>query len=75
VPVPALVREPCAAAELPTGKPDEQDYQVFGIRQTGMLEKCEDRRALGVEAMDLHNAYVDRLVSDLKPHHWWQVWK
>jgi hypothetical protein len=75
IPVPPLAREPCDAAELPAGpKPGEVDYQVFGVRQTGRLEMCEEKRALGVSAMDLHNAYVDRLVNDLRPRPWWRFW-
>jgi hypothetical protein len=76
IPVPSLVREPCEAAELPPGpKLDEADYQVFGARQTGRLETCEEKRALGVSAMDLHNEYVERLVSDLRPRPWWRFWR
>ncbi len=45
---------------------------MFGARQTAKLEICEAKRALGVDAMDLHNAYVDRLVSDLRPPTFWE---
>lgn len=72
VAVPPLVREPCEGAPLPPRKASEADYQVFGVRQTGKLEKCDDKRALGVQAMDLHNAYVDRLVTDLRPPTFWE---
>lgn len=68
VAVPPLARERCEGAELPKGPaPGEVDYQVFGVRQTAKLEKCEDKRALGVAAADLHNAYVDRLAERLRP--------
>lgn len=70
--VPGLVREPCEAASLPPAKASEVDYQVFGVRQTAKLEKCDDKRALGVQAMDLHNAYVDRLVDTLRPTTLWE---
>lgn len=71
--VPGLARERCAAAELPAPpNPDEADYQVFGVRQTAALEKCDYKRALGVAAMDLHNAYVDRLVAELRPPTLWE---
>lgn len=72
VAVPPLVREPCEGAQLPPRKASEADLQVFGVRQTGKLEKCEDKRALGVEAMDLHNTYVDRLVTELRPPTFWE---
>lgn len=73
VAVPALAREPCQAAPLPQGRsPGETDYQVFGIRQTTKLELCDGKRALGVEAADLHNRYVDQLVDELKPRSWWR---
>jgi hypothetical protein len=74
--VPATVREPCAGAELPPPPhPAVRDYQVFGARQTSRLEMCDQKRALGVEAMDLHNTYVDRLVGDLSPKPWWKFWR
>lgn len=71
--VPPLAREPCEGAELPPGpNPGEPEYQVFGVRQTGKLEKCDDKRALGVAAADLHNAYVDRLVKIVRPPTFWE---
>lgn len=76
VQVPAEARKPCEGAPLPTGpKPGEPEYQVFGIRQTTKLELCDGKRALAVEASDLHNQYVDRLVKDLKPRPWYQFWR
>jgi hypothetical protein len=71
--VPPLAREKCAGAPLPAGpKPTETDYQVFGVRQTAKLEACEGKRALAVAAADMHNAYVDRLVEDLRPPTFWE---
>lgn len=73
--MPPSVRTPCAGTPLPAGpKPGEADYQVFGLRQTLKVEQCDGKRALGVEAMDLHNRYVDRLVDDLAPRPWWKFW-
>lgn len=40
---------------------------MFGARQTARLEVCEGKRKLAVDALDLHNAYVDKLVSELAP--------
>jgi hypothetical protein len=37
-----------------------------------MLEVCDQKRALGVQAADLHNAYVDRLVNTLRPPTFWE---
>lgn len=45
---------------------------MFGIRQTAKLETCDRKRALGVAAMDLHNAYVDRLVDEVRPPTFWE---
>jgi hypothetical protein len=42
-------------------------YAAFGVDQTGSLEVCDRKRALGVAAMDLHNIYIDRLADNLKP--------
>ena len=71
--VPQLAREKCEGAELPPRvKAGEADYQIFGMRQTAKLEQCEFKRALGVEASDLHNQYVEKLVQTLSPKPWWQ---
>lgn len=71
--VPPLAREACAPAELPAPpSPAEADYQVFGVRQTAALQTCNYKRAVGVAAMDLHNAYVDRLVDELRPPTLWE---
>jgi len=73
VEVPPTVREKCVGAELPPPpKPSEKDYQVFGARQTTKLELCEGKRALAVDAMDLHNTYVDRLVDAVRPPTFWE---
>lgn len=73
VEIPALAQERCEAAELPPApSPGEADYQVFGLRQTAQLEKCDYKRAVGVAAMQIHNRYVDRLVEELRPPTLWQ---
>lgn len=67
------MREPCVGAPLPPPPaPSEVDYQVFGVRQTSKLAECENKRRLGVEAMDLHNRYVDKLTESLDPPSLWQ---
>jgi len=33
----------------------------------GELEVCDHKRALAVQSADLHNHYVDRLVTELRP--------
>ncbi len=70
---PPLARERCAGAKLPPmPAASEADHQVFGLMQTGQLEICETKRALAVEAGDLHNRYVERLVDDLRPKTFWE---
>lgn len=70
--VPPKLREPCSGAPLPPDSAGEEDYQVFGIRQTVKLEQCEFKRALGEAALDLHNAWVDVLVDRMQPPTLWQ---
>ena len=70
--VPSLARESCLPAPMPPPpSPSEADYQVFGLQQTGALEVCDKKRALGVAAADLHNIYVDRLAERLEPPSLW----
>lgn len=70
--MPPKLREPCFGAPLPPNSAGEEDYQVFGIRQTVKLEQCEFKRALGEAALDAHNSYVDVLVEKLRPPSWWE---
>ena len=71
--IPPLAREGCLGSQLPPPPtPGEEDYQVYGVRMVGAVEKCDDKRALGVAAMDLHNAYVDRLGERLRPKTFWE---
>lgn len=70
--IPDAARRSCQndAAPLPPAPPlnaSEADYAAFGRLQTGALEICDRRRALGVAAGDLHNLYVDRLAETLRP--------
>lgn len=69
VAIPAEARKSCGdlAAPLPEPPPDKPKLAAFGVGQTGALEICDQRRALGVAAGDLHNLYVDRLAEGLKP--------
>lgn len=73
VQIPATARKPCEGANLPAPpKPGEADYQVFGVQMVGKLDICEDKRALAVEAGDLHNRYVDKLASTVNPPSFWE---
>lgn len=70
--VPPLLRETCLGAPLPPDNAGEEDYQVFGIRQTVKLEQCEFKRALGEAALDLHNGWVDVMIDRMQPPTLWQ---
>lgn len=60
-------------ANLPPGpKPGEPEYQVYGVQMVGKLDICEGKRALAVEASDLHNQYVDKLADRIDPPSLWQ---
>ena len=73
VDTPPLAKEVCQGAPLPKGPaPSEPDYQVFGILQTGMLEICDTKRALAVQAAELHNTQVDALKNELRPLSFWE---
>lgn len=68
VDVPAEAREVCLGATLPRRpNPDERDYQVFGVLQTGMLEICDRKRALSVAASDYFNRQQDRFQEMIAP--------
>lgn len=73
--VPGEAAKPCTPAPLPAVvHPSLGDYRVFGVLQTGRLEVCEERRALAVEAMLVHNAGQERLAEKLRPKAWWHFW-
>lgn len=70
----------CDSAALPIRAADgtvpETESMNFGIGQTGYLEICEGKVSLAVDAMTIHNEYVERLAEELKPKPpWWQFWK
>lgn len=66
--VPPLARESCTAAQLPPPpNPTREQLQEHAISQVGELEVCDRKRELAVTASDLHNHYVDRLVTELRP--------
>ena len=71
--VPLEAAKPCSGAALPTQRTVGEAW-AFGYAQTQRLEVCDERRALGVEAMELHNTRVNALVKELKPKPWWRFW-
>ncbi len=71
VPPEAEVR--CTGAALPT-KRGEAVAWAFGYAQTERLGVCEERRALGVEAMRLHNQRMLTLSKEVAPRPWWKFW-
>lgn len=72
VEMPATARTPCEGAQLPAPpKPTEPDYQVFGLQMVGKLDICDGKRALAVEAGDMHNRFVDKLAESLNPPSLW----
>ncbi len=73
--VPAEASKHCAPAALPQGPhPSKEAYAVFGVLQTGKLEVCEERRALAVEAMTLHNGAMEAAAKKAEPKPWWKFW-
>lgn len=70
--VPGEATKPCTGAALP--KRGEAEALAFGYAQTQRLEVCDERRALGVEAMRLHNERVTALAKELRPRPWWKFW-
>lgn len=70
--IPTEAAKPCTGAALP--KRGEAEAWAFGYAQTQRLEVCDERRALGVEAMVMHNSRVGALVKELKPRPWWKFW-
>lgn len=61
----------CAGAPLPRA---EADLAGFGVLQTGMLEVCDGRRQLAVDAADLCKAKQDDLNKKLD-RRWYEFWK
>lgn len=73
--VPVEAAKKCVPAALPPLKPTAADLRAFGLIQTGKLEVCEERRALAVEAMNLHNTTLAAAVKELRPKRWWEFWR
>jgi len=74
--IPSEAAKQCTPAVLPQGPhPSKDQLRAFAEGQTTKLEVCDERRALGVEAMVLHNQRVGELVRDLRPRHWWEFWR
>lgn len=42
--------------------------------QTGLLDICEQRRSLSIEAVDLHNEAQDKLIENLEYPNWFERW-
>lgn len=73
--VPSEAAVSCFGAPLPQGpQPSTDDYRMFGVLQTGRLAVCEQRRALAVDTIKLHNTYAQKLVEKIKPKPWWKLW-
>lgn len=71
--MPQLIREPCEAAPLPPPpSPTSAQLEEHALGQVAMLDACNQKRELGVYVMDVHNAYVDRLVTQLRPARGWE---
>jgi hypothetical protein len=65
--IPPLAREACTAAQLPPPPhPTREDFEIHATLQVGELEVCDRKRSLAVSAADLHNRYVDLLVTELR---------
>lgn len=66
--VPDAARKPCDFAPLPPmPKATEPEIQSFALLQSGFLQVCEGRRALGVYAADVFNTGQDRLAERIRP--------
>jgi hypothetical protein len=72
--VPAEAGRQCTGAALPL-KGSKEAYAAFGVLQTGKLEICEERRALAVEAMTLHNRTMVEAAKQTEPRPWWAFWR
>lgn len=76
VKVPDGARARCEAAALPkaTNSVAEAlaEARAFGTLQTGYLDICDKRRELAVDAADLHNQGVKKVVNELRPLRWWE---
>lgn len=76
VKVPESARAACDAAPLPayTNSPAEAlgEARAYGTLQTGYLDICDKRRKLAVDAADLHNQGVKKVVNELRPLRWWE---
>jgi hypothetical protein len=64
----------CTGAPLPPHHSQMPLYLAFAEAQTNKLEVCEERRALAVDAMALHNKAQEALAVKLAPRPWWKFW-
>ncbi len=71
--IPPEAAKHCTAAALPEGK-SIADYRLFGLLQTDKLQTCEERRALAVDAMELHNTAMEAAAKKVEPKPWWKFW-
>lgn len=71
-----MVVQKCTGAALPKGpRPGQAQVLAFAEAQTNKLEVCDERRALAVATVNIHNTKVDETVRKLTPHHWWEFWR
>ncbi len=74
--LPPSVLAPCTGAALPKGPhPAKEQVLAFAESQTSKLEVCDERRALAVDTVSVHNASIAATVKKLQPHQWWEFWK
>ncbi len=71
--VPVEATKHCTAAAIPEGH-TIQDYRLFGLSQTDKLQTCEERRALAVERMLMHNTAMEAAAKKVEPKPWWKFW-
>lgn len=65
----------CYGAALPAGpSPSREEYRLLSLLSIGLLDICDQRRALAVQEMKNHNEAMDKLVEDLDYPAWWERW-
>lgn len=63
-----------ASADLPSLTADRTDWQVFGIAQTGQLDKANGRFADGMGIVRKCEARDAEVVKALAPRPWYRPW-
>lgn len=76
VPIPPTADVKCDGPPLPayTNSPAEAlaEARSFGVLSVGAIDVCDLRRALAVDAINLHNQGVAKVVNELRPLKWWE---